>query len=616
MGIELSDDEILNKFETETETETNTIKTRADELVKLVKRMGEISFEDAAKQLSVSPSTVESWANFLEEEKILSIKYNFTTPFLTVFEEKKKKEPEEKGTKKTTTSKKSIEETETTMIEGPNEIKAMLAEAYACLKKKDFEKAKEIYAKIKAKYDGLPTEFLEKKNELNTNLIRLSKNLGLNLSKASRNEMEKKSQDIRKLLSILDQKIKKKEITEAIKIYGKIKKIYGSLPDGFLEQKLILQNKIIELYELLIALREEQDMRDISVKKSEIINLLEELKQSMDEKNIPLAIKLYEKIRDFYNSLPEGFLQEKSELQARIIRLYEDLLSNYRKFTIDDINQKTREIQRFSELMKQKLREKDIVSARGMYGQIKEVFYSMPEGFLKQKTELQRKILNLYEELALELDRKSFEDFNLKYQKIDKMLKDAFSYIKNQRFDLASELYIQIMNIYNSMPAGFLQKKTELRTRILAFYKDISGHEALGKSIVEIPELKEPLEDKEFMEVSLPETKQFRPEKLAETKKPLLKSYKKVVPRPEIKKPIPIPKPKITDVIKPKPLPISALPEPPKFAGYKKPIKPKPIFNEAVNETKQSWFSLFKKDKEIELMPPQPPDFDIKKNKK
>jgi len=357
-------------------------------------------------------------------------------------------------------------------------------------------------------------------------------------------------------------------------------------------------------------------MRDISVKKSEIINLLEELKQSMDEKNIPLAIKLYEKIRDFYNSLPEGFLQEKSELQARIIRLYENLLLSYRKFTIDDIDKKTREIQRLSELMKQKLKEKDIVSARSTYSQIKEIFYSMPEGFLKQKTELQRKILNLYEELALELDRGSSEDFNLKYRKIDKMLKDAFNHIKNQRFDLANELYMQIMNIYNSMPAGFLQKKTELRTRILAFYKDISGHEAFGKNIFEMPELKEPLEYKESMEVSLPETKQFKPEKPIETKNPPLKSYKKVVPMPEIKKPIPIPKPKITDVIKPKPLPVSALPEPPKFREEKKPVKPKPSFNEAVNEPKQSWFGLFKKDKEPELMPPKPPDFDIKKNRK
>ncbi len=612
MGTELTDEEILDRFE----TETNTIKTRADELVKLVKRMGEISFEDAAKQLNVSPSTIEAWANFLEEEKIVSIKYNFTNPFLTVFEEKKKAGPGEKAPKKPAASKKSTEETETTMVKGINEMQAMLAEAYIHLKKKEFDKAKEIYDKIKANYEGLPAKFLEKKKEFNTSLIKLSKNLDQNLSKISAREMEEKSQNIRKLLGMLDQEIKKKEVTEAIRVYGKIKKTYSSLPDGFLEQKLILQNKIIGLYELLISLREEQDMTDISVKKSEIINLLEELKQSMDEKNTPLAVKLYEKIRGLYNSLPEGFLQEKSELQARIIRLYGDLLSNYRKFTIDDINRKTRELQRLSELMKQRLREKDIASATSMYSQIKELFYSMPEGFLKQKTELQKKILNLYEELALELDRKSSGDFSLKYQKIDKMLKDAFGCIKDQRFDLANELYVQIINIYNSMPAGFLQKKTELRTRILAFYKDISSHEELGKSMIEIPELREPFESREPMEVSLPETKQFKLEKLAETKKPHLKAHKKIISWPKVEKPMPIPKPRITDAIKPKPLPVSALPEPPKFREEKKPIKPKPGFNDAVNEPKQSWFSLFKKDKEIELMPPKPPDFDIKKNKK
>ncbi len=429
MGTELSDEEILDRFEKEAnttkkrtdelvETETNTIKTRADELVNLVKRVGETSFDDAAKQLDVSPSTIEAWANFLEEEKVLSIKYNFTTPLMTIFEEEKKKEPGKKETKKQKASKKQIEQTENPPSEGPAEIHEMLAEAYACLKKKEFEKAKEIYDKIKANYERLPAEFLEKKKDLNTNLIKLSRDLDQNLSKISSREMEKKSQYIRKLLSMLDQKIKRKEITDAIQVYGKIKNAYGSLPEGFLEQKLTLQNKIIELYELLITLREEQDMSDISVKKSEIISLLEELKQSLDEKNIPLAIKLYEKIRMLYNSLPEGFLQEKSELQARIIRLYGDLLSNYRKFTIDDIEKKTREIQRVSELMKQKLKEKDIASARSMYGQIKEIFYSMPEGFLKQKTELQKSILNLYEGLALELDRGASEDFNLKYQNI------------------------------------------------------------------------------------------------------------------------------------------------------------------------------------------------------
>ncbi len=613
MATDLTDEELLNRFE----KEINVVRTRADELVKLVKQKGELSFEDAAKQLGVLPSTIEAWANFLEEENMLSIKYNFTTPVLTVFEKKTKKEPgEEKPVEEET--KKPVEKAKTPEKEGLTEIQMMLAEAYSYIKKKEFDKAKEIYAKIKAKYDGLPSEFLEKKNELNTNLVRLSKDLGVNLSKISLTEMEKKSQYIKKLLNMLDKKIKKSEILDAIKIYGQIKTAYDSLPDGFLEQKLILQNKIIELYELLITIREEQDMRDISVKKSEIINLLEELKQSMDEKNIPLAIKLYGKIREFYNSLPEGFLQEKSELQARIIRLYGDLLSNYRKFTIDDMNNKMRKIQELSELMKQKLTEKDIVSARSTYSQIKDIFYSMPEGFLRQKTELQKKILNLYEELASELDRGSSEDFNLKYQKINKMLEDAFNYIQARRFDLANELYKQIMNIYNSMPAGFLQKKTELRTRILAFYKDISSQEAFGKNIIEIPELKEPLENKKSMEIPLPQTKQFKPEKPVETKKPFLRSYKKLIPKLQIKKPMPIPKPKITATIKPKTLPLSSPPVPPRSVEEKKPIKPipEPTFNKAVKESRQSWFSLFKKNKEPELMPPKPPDFDIQKNKK
>ncbi len=297
MATDLTDEELLNRFE----KEINVVRTRADELVKLVKQKGELSFEDAAKQLGVLPSTIEAWANFLEEENMLSIKYNFTTPVLTVFEKKTKKEPgEEKPVEEET--KKPVEKAKTPEKEGLTEIQMMLAEAYSYIKKKEFDKAKEIYAKIKAKYDGLPSEFLEKKNELNTNLVRLSKDLGVNLSKISLTEMEKKSQYIKKLLNMLDKKIKKSEILDAIKIYGQIKTAYDSLPDGFLEQKLILQNKIIELYELLITIREEQDMRDISVKKSEIINLLEELKQSMDEKNIPLAIKLYEKIREFYNS--------------------------------------------------------------------------------------------------------------------------------------------------------------------------------------------------------------------------------------------------------------------------------------------------------------------------
>lgn len=606
MAIDLTDEELLNRFE----KEVNVVRTRADELVKIVKQRGELSFDDAAKQLNVSSSTIEAWANFLEEENILSIKYNFTTPFLTVFQEKIKKEKK----KEKTVEEKEAEKIKPVKKEGLSDMQMMLAEAYNYLKKKDFEKAKEIYAKIKAKYDGLPTEFLEKKNELNTNLIRLSKDLGLNLSKASRNEMEKKSNHVQKLLNILNQKIKKREILDAIKIYGQIKSTYDNLPDGFLEQKLVLQNKIIDLYEVLITIREEQDMGDISIKRSEIINLLEEMNQAINEKNIPLAMKLYKRIRTLYNSLPAGFLQEKAELQSRILKLYEKLLSDYKKITVEDMENKTVKIEELSKVMNNHLMKGDIVSARKTYAQIKDIFYTLPEGFLKQKTELQRILLNLYERLASRLDKDSFEDFNTKYEKINKMLEDAFNYMQAKRFDLANELYKQIMQIYNSMPSGFLQKKTALRTRILAFYKDISGHEALGKQIIEVPEIKEPSEDKKLMEVPLPQTKQSTPEKTVETK-PLLKSYKKVIPKFQIKKPMSLPKPKVNETIKPKTLTLSPPPMPPRSGDEKKPLKSisKPIISKPAKEPKQPWLNVFKKDKEIQIKPPTPPELAAKK---
>ncbi len=58
------------------------IETGVDKLVELVKSRGRISFADASLQLGVSVTVIEEWANFLEEEGIMSIEYKLTTPYL------------------------------------------------------------------------------------------------------------------------------------------------------------------------------------------------------------------------------------------------------------------------------------------------------------------------------------------------------------------------------------------------------------------------------------------------------------------------------------------------------------------------------------------------------
>ena len=60
----------------------SVIETGVDKLVRLVSEHGKISVKDAARELGVSVSSVEEWADFLEEEGIISIQAKFATVYL------------------------------------------------------------------------------------------------------------------------------------------------------------------------------------------------------------------------------------------------------------------------------------------------------------------------------------------------------------------------------------------------------------------------------------------------------------------------------------------------------------------------------------------------------
>ena len=59
------------------------ITTAVDSLVKLVNEKGRISLDDASKELGIPGNILNEWASFLDQEKIIHVEYNFTTPYLT-----------------------------------------------------------------------------------------------------------------------------------------------------------------------------------------------------------------------------------------------------------------------------------------------------------------------------------------------------------------------------------------------------------------------------------------------------------------------------------------------------------------------------------------------------
>lgn len=66
------------------------IETAVDSLLKLVNDKKTIGLDEAAKSLGVPEQIVNEWASFLEEEKLLTIDYKMTKPFLNVAKDVKR----------------------------------------------------------------------------------------------------------------------------------------------------------------------------------------------------------------------------------------------------------------------------------------------------------------------------------------------------------------------------------------------------------------------------------------------------------------------------------------------------------------------------------------------
>ena len=68
--------------------EAFTVQTGVDKLVSYLKGRGQVLLNDVAKELDVDIKTVEMWANFLSEEKLVEIEYKFTKPYLSLVGDK------------------------------------------------------------------------------------------------------------------------------------------------------------------------------------------------------------------------------------------------------------------------------------------------------------------------------------------------------------------------------------------------------------------------------------------------------------------------------------------------------------------------------------------------
>ncbi|MFH1398517.1 MAG: hypothetical protein ABIG95_00205 [Candidatus Woesearchaeota archaeon] len=472
-----------------------TIQTDVDSLVKIVDEKLEIPLNEVARLLNVKSDTVQAWANFLEEEEVLSLKYKFTTPYL-VSKAKESKKPEaldipqelflpEHPKVEQAPSKepsKPREEVLNEWLKAPQKASTLTAisknitelfeSAYKNLEKGDLEKAKQIYLSIKAEQDVFPKELHSIKRNQELNLTKLNKDLTLRIQEAALAKANAINALIDTEIKNISNDLSGKDIRRAENSYKKIEELFSKFPEGFESRKNKIHSKIIIIH------------RDISEQKSHLLKSfadrqvqemnglladIEEQLQHAPEK----SFATYEELRRSYAKLPEGFQEEYAALDNKIFSLLPRVMAAKQELAAKSLQQKLTEIKQLQQQTYDALKTDKLKEAKLLYVKVKELHESIPQQFLQKKLEVENEIVKLFFALESEITKEETLRIDHATKQISKLHLITKQYLDKNQLDLADSVYREILNYYHSIPIGYLELRTKIRLQILDLHKEI-----------------------------------------------------------------------------------------------------------------------------------------------
>ncbi len=484
-----------------------SLTTAADELINVVRRAKEISFSDAAKELGVSAQTIESWATFLEEDGVLSVKYKMTTPYLTLPVPGKSEKPKKsvdtlfQDKLENAEIKSEIENVSDliTSAEGKRTegefgvLDGIYGQILSKLKKitqflssfvnvspqekaELLEKVAETERKTKAasellksnKFDEANREYSEVQSQLKS-LVQETK------SDYSEAEDVKLSRDagLKKILDKTYELLEKGRLEEAVLNYEKSKKLLVGFSQQWQSEKSSMQESIIKLNRDIVVYANKIKRQRMQDGIAKINSLVSSSRESMQKRKFATAAAYYGEIRKVFEGLPAGFTRDKRKLKEEILKVFGQLIDEKEKRLKYRFDLMSKEVERLLKDAEKQMEAGNAEESFRTYAALNKIYSQLPHGFLKKKFEIQLRIARLYEQLSRILERKAENELSTEANQTLQLLQTMKQQISSGKFSEANLTYTEINKVFKKLPDGFVQQKTELQKRIVELYEKL-----------------------------------------------------------------------------------------------------------------------------------------------
>ncbi len=451
------------------------ITTEADALINLLKIKGEISLEEAAKELNMNIKTVEEYANFFEEEGLIKITYRFTTPYLSL-KEKKEEIPEikfspEEESYEIKNLKNAIETLKLKVKSGEiYTLKTLLPKVLNELRE-EFKRAERPTSIL----DSIKKEYEIAKEALDNNQESLARekfsSIEKQISKLYKELYRIPENNLNQLIKRASELIDKGDFEAAKKVYDKLEEEYTHLPEDYRKKMNLLKEQLVMLSSKLserIKQKYSEDMKNGSdIIKKHIRTALHYLNNN----ELSEAIKEFNKIKEVYYLLPKGFVDKKIELNQLILEAYEKISKARNEYLEKKFNEIAGIITDKIEEIRKALIKKDFNACIRNYNLAIEYFNKLPDINMPVKKNLKNYLILVYEKLS-SAKMEYFNKFLKKeIERINYLIKEARELIEIGEIDKAKERYDKIIEIYKSLPEGYTYEIVPTQKRINELFR-------------------------------------------------------------------------------------------------------------------------------------------------
>ena len=122
------------------------------------------------------------------------------------------------------------------------------------------------------------------------------------------------------------------------------------------------------------------------------------------------------------------------------------------------------------------LENKNLEAALNLYSKLIDIRNGIPDAFFEEKKDINYEIFLLYQKLHEQIDLKFINDLKENLAKVESFTDNSLSSIKSGKLEQAKNFYQQALEMYKSLPKGFLLRKAELGNKLLVLYKELSIH--------------------------------------------------------------------------------------------------------------------------------------------